>query len=94
MPALARVRHRAVQQRVCVHCALALRGKVVGLLEVDRVDLGELDEVVKIDRLGPAGFDGVHLLVGDQDIVTLAPLVAATTSGSLTSRPVRSLTRS
>jgi hypothetical protein len=47
-------------------------GKEVGLLKVDRVDLGELDEVVNVDRLGPAGVDGVHLLVSNQDIVTLA----------------------
>ena len=63
------------QDAVGLHSAL-LRCQVIGLLEVDRVDVRLVDELNHINRSGESFADGVELLLGKYDVLTLLEFVA------------------
>ena len=54
-----------------------LRLEVVGLAEVDRVDLVQVDEVADVDRLRQLDVEPIEVLVVERDIAALLDLEAA-----------------
>jgi len=50
--------------------------QVVGVLEVDGVDVDQVDELLDVDGPAGLGVDGVELLGVDDDIATPAQVVA------------------
>ena len=72
---LARLAHRLEQQPVGLGPAGGRR-QVVGVVVVDRVDLGEIDELLDVDRLGRLGVERVELLGLDQHVAVGRELVA------------------
>ncbi len=60
--------HRGPQERVRLLGPL-LRNDVVRLLEVDRVDLGQLDEVLDVDRACLPRLDGREFLGGEHHVL-------------------------
>jgi hypothetical protein len=65
---------RAMRVRVFT---LLIRLQIVRLVEVDRIDLREVDELEDLDRLRRLGTDPREVLVGDHDVLALLVLVAA-----------------
>ena len=72
---LARLLHRLHEQRVGARGAL-VGTEVVGLLEVDRVDVVEIDEVLDLDRAGPLRVE-LGELVAAQDHVLVGRVLVA-----------------
>ena len=72
---LAGVVHRLHQQAVGLVGAL-LGTEVVGVLEVDRIDLGEGDELLDVDRAVRGGLERLQLLVGEEHVLFFRELVA------------------
>ena len=65
--------HGFAEERVGLRGA-AIRHQVVRARVVDGIDLGQLDEVLDLDRLGRLGIERLELLAGDGDVASLADL--------------------
>ena len=72
---LAALLHRALQQRVGLERGLVGRDEVGGVVE-HRVDVGEVDELLDLDRARRLGVERGELLVGDEHVLTRCELVA------------------
>jgi hypothetical protein len=72
---LALLLHRLDEQRVSLLGA-GVGTEVVGLVEVDRVDLVEIDEVLDLDRAGLLRVELLELLAGQHDVLVGADLIA------------------
>ena len=75
IPTPAGLGHGIDQEAVWLGAAL-LRDHVVRLVEIDRIDLADLDEVFDLDGLGPLGLHRLKLLGRDDDILIGRDLVA------------------
>ena len=84
---LAGLLERPNEQQVRLLGAL-LREQVVGLAEVDRVDLVEVDEVADVDRLRQLDVEPVEVLVLERDVLALLDLEAADDVVGSTCSPV------
>src|SRR6185295_17637188 len=74
-PDEARLLHRADEQRVWLLGPLR-RAEVAGALEVDRVDLVRVDEILDVDRAVALPCRGLEVLVRQVDVLPLRDLVA------------------
>ena len=72
---LARLLHRLGEQRVGLRGGLVGRHVVGGVVE-ERIDVGEVDELLDVDRAAGFGVEGGELVVADGDVGTRAELVA------------------
>ena len=70
------VLHGRQQEGVGALGAVAVGGEVVGVLEVDRVDLVEGDEVLDVDGPGGPRLELLELLRVDHHVMALGQLVA------------------
>ena len=66
--------HRSRQQHVGL--GRTVGGEVVGGVEVHRVDVDEVDELLEVDRLGGHRHERLELVRVDDDVATLGDLVA------------------
>src|SRR5581483_1317728 len=67
--------HGVGEEEVGLLCAL-VGPEVVALLEVDRIDARERDELLDVDGRARRGLERLELLVGEQHVLILAHLVA------------------
>ena len=65
-PGAPRPLHRAKQQDVRL-LGSALRSNDVALLEVDRIDVAQVDEVLDVDRSAPLWLDGPDLVAREKN---------------------------
>ena len=70
------VRHGLAEQRIRLVGAGALGGEVVAGPEVDRVDVGLVDEVGDLDLAGLLGLGALELLVAHDDVLAAAQVEA------------------
>ena len=52
------------------------RHDIIGLVEIDRVDVAQVDELAEVERLAALQLDALDLLVLEQDIFALRHLIA------------------
>jgi hypothetical protein len=65
-PGAPRPLHRADQQDIRL-LSTVLRSNDVALLEVDRIDVVQVDEVLDVDRSAPLGLDGSDLVIHEKN---------------------------